>query len=109
MTSTWLKAIDNSHLLGKFKVWCFQHGIIPRLQWPFLLYDFPMSQVEGMERLSSKLLRKWLGVPPSVSPVNLYSKTSKLSLPVASVAEEFKAAKARAVRSPHSSHPKTGK
>lgn len=74
-----------------------------------MLYDFPMSQVEGMERLCSKFLRKWLGVPPSFSPVNLYSKTSKLSLPVTSVAEEFKAAKARAVRSAHSSHPKTGK
>lgn len=94
---TWLKVIDNSQLLGRFKVWCFQHGIIPRLQWPFLLYDFPMTQVEAMERLCSKFVRKWLGVPPSFSAVNLYSKTSKLRLPVSSVVEEFKATKARAV------------
>jgi hypothetical protein len=84
---TWLKAIEHSQLLGRFKVWCFQFGIIPRLQWPFLLYDFPMSQVEGMERLCSKFLRKWLGVPPSFSAINLYSKTSKLPLPVSSVVE----------------------
>lgn len=95
--NTWLKAVDRSRLLGRFKVWCFQYGIIPRLQWPFLLYDFPMSQVEGMERLCSKFLRKWLGVPPSFSTINLYSKTSKLPLPVSSVVEEFKATKARAV------------
>ncbi|KAL1250851.1 hypothetical protein QQF64_018647 [Cirrhinus molitorella] len=95
--NTWLKAIEHSQLLGRFKVWCFQYGIIPRLQWPFLLYDFPVSQVEGMERLCSKFLRKWLGVPPSFSTINLYSKTSKLPLPVSSVVEEFKAAKARAV------------
>ncbi len=95
--NTWLKAIEHSQLLGRFKVWCFQYGIIPRLQWPFLLYDFPLSQVEGMERLCSKFLRKWLGVPPSFSAINLYSKTSKLPLPVSSVVEEFKAAKARAV------------
>lgn len=95
--NTWLKAVDRSPLLGRFKVWCFQYGIIPRLQWPFLLYEFPLSQVEGMERLCSKFLRKWLGVPPSFSTINLYSKTSKLPLPVSSVVEEFKATKARAV------------
>ncbi|KAL0151338.1 hypothetical protein M9458_053332 [Cirrhinus mrigala] len=83
----WLKEIDNSQLLGRFKVWCFQYGIIPRLQWPFLLYNFPMTQVEAMERL-------WLGVPPAFSSVNLYNKTSKLRLPVSSVVEEFKATKA---------------
>lgn len=70
----WLKAIENSQLLGRFKVWCFQL----RRQRPFLLYDFPMSQVEGMERLCSKFLWKWRGVHPSFSAVNLYSKTSKL-------------------------------
>lgn len=95
--NSWLRAIDNSQLLGRFKVWCFQYGIIPRLQWPFLLYNIPTSAVEAMERLCSKFLRKWLGVPPSFSSVNLYSKTSKLRLPVSSVVEEFKATKARAV------------
>ncbi|KAF4096177.1 hypothetical protein G5714_022146 [Onychostoma macrolepis] len=50
-----------------------------------------------MERLCSKFLRIWLGVPPSFSAINLHSKTSKLPLPVSSVVEEFKDAKARAV------------
>lgn len=99
----WLKAIEQSQLLGRFKVWCFQYGIIPRLQWPFLLYDFPMSQVEAMERLCSRFLRKWLGVPPSFSAVNLYCRTSKLSLPISSVVEEFQATKARAVSTLRSS------
>lgn len=78
-------------------MWCFQYGIMPRLQWPFLLYDFPMTQVEAMERLCSKFMRRWLGVPPSFSSVILYSKTSKLRLPVSSVVEEFKATKVRAI------------
>lgn len=92
----WLKRIDRSLLLGRFKVWCFQHGIIPRLQWPFLLYDFPLTKVEAMERVCSRFIRKWLGVPPAFSSVNLYSKSSKLQLPLSSVVEEFKATKARA-------------
>lgn len=52
----WLKAIDNSQLLWRFKVWCFQYGTIPRLQWQFLLYDFAMTQVEAMDRLCSKFV-----------------------------------------------------
>ncbi|KAJ8338397.1 hypothetical protein SKAU_G00373630 [Synaphobranchus kaupii] len=50
-----------------------------------------------MERLCSTFVRKWLGVPPAFSSVNLSRKTSKLRLPVSSVVEEFKATKARAV------------
>ncbi len=63
--NTWLKAIDNSHLLGRFKVWYFQHGIIPRLQWPFLIYDFSTTQVEAMEGLCSKFVQKVVGRSPS--------------------------------------------
>ncbi|XP_077352497.1 uncharacterized protein prkg2l isoform X1 [Festucalex cinctus] len=92
----WLSRVDRSLLLGRFKVWCFEHGIIPRLQWPFLLYDFPMTRVEAMERVCSRSIRKWLGVPPAFSSVNLNSRSSALRLPCSSVIEEFKATKARA-------------
>ena len=46
----WLKAIDKSGLPGKFKVWCYQHGIVPRLQWPLVIYDFPASEADIIER-----------------------------------------------------------
>ncbi len=50
-----------------------------------------------MERLCSRFLRRWLGVPPTSSPVNPYSKTYNLRLLVSSVVEKCKATKARAV------------
>ncbi len=46
---------------------------------------------------SQWFLQRWLGVPSTFSPVKLYIKTSKLSLPVSLVVEEFKATKARVV------------
>ena len=95
----WLKAIDNSDLQGKFKAWCFQFGIIPRLQWPFLLYDLAMTRVIRMERQVNRHLRKWFGLPPSTSSANLYSKKSVLPKPLSSTVEEYKVAKARAVTS----------
>jgi len=47
---------------------------------PFQLYDIPMTKVEAMEKMCSKFVQKWLGVPPSFSSVNLKSKTSQAPL-----------------------------
>ena len=91
----WLAAIDRSELQGRFKTWCFQYGIIPRLQWPFQMYNIPITIVQQLSRICSKHLRKWLGVPPGFSSVNLYSRSSKLVLPFKEVEEEFKATKVR--------------
>ena len=91
----WLTAIDRSELQGRFKTWCFQYGIIPRLQWPFQMYNIPITIVQQLSRICSKHLRKWLGVPPGFSSVNLHSRSSKLVLPFKEVEEEFKATKVR--------------
>ena len=92
---TWLKKIDNTSLPGKLKLWCFQHGIVPRLNWPFAMYDFTISTVEGMERHVSSFIRKWLGVPRSFSRTNLYSKSFPAAPPLSSVVEEYKVAGVR--------------
>ena len=63
----WVLSVDESELPVKFKVWIFQHGILPHILWPLMLYDFPLSTVEKMESKISNRLRQWLGVPPSFS------------------------------------------
>ena len=90
-----LTAIDKSDLPGKLKVWCFQHGLLPRLLWPLQIYEISLSRVETIQQLISKHLRRWLGVPPCFSTVGLYTTTGMLQLPLSSVVEEFKVGKAR--------------
>ena len=92
----WLLSVDESELSGKFKVWIFQHGILPRILWPLMLYDFPLSTVEKMESKISNRLHQWLGVSPSFSNAALYGKDVKLVLPMSSLFEEYKVTKARA-------------
>ena len=48
-----------------------------------------------MERMCSRFLRTWLGVPPSFSSVNLYGMSAAVSVPVTSVTEEYKVAKVK--------------
>ncbi|XP_060556916.1 uncharacterized protein LOC132717462 [Ruditapes philippinarum] len=92
-----LKKIDKSNLPGKFKAWLYQHALLPRLIWPMMLYEIPSSKIEALERVTSRHLRKWLGIPPSFSGVGLYGKSNQLQLPFTSLVEEFKTAKTRLV------------
>ena len=45
-----LKAIDKTSLPGKFKCWCLQFVLYPRLLWPMLIYDLALSRVERIEQ-----------------------------------------------------------
>nr|XP_061785060.1 uncharacterized protein LOC133576095 [Nerophis lumbriciformis] len=94
---TWLSAVDKSGLPGKFKAWIYQHGILPRILWPLLIYEVPVTIVEGFERNISQHLRRWLGLPKSLSSIALYGNTNKLQLPFTGLTEEFKVTRAREV------------
>lgn len=88
--STWLLAVDKSGLRGKFKAWIYQHGILPCLFWPLLVYEVTITTVEGFERKISQVLHRWLGLPRSLSSIALFGHNNKLQLPFSSLTEEFK-------------------
>ncbi|XP_066263250.1 uncharacterized protein [Branchiostoma lanceolatum] len=94
-----LQAIEESKLPGKFKVWCYQYGLLPRITLPMAMYGIPLTTIETVERKISKQLRKWVDLPPSLSKIGLYCRTSRLQFPFTSAVEEFKVCKARAVMS----------
>ena len=91
-----LEAIQRTSLAGKFKAWCLQYGLLPRVLWPLQMYDVAITRVERMQQKVSVYLRRWLGVPRFLSTNALYSNQSKLQLPFSSLVEEFKVVKARA-------------
>ena len=38
-----LSLTDKSHFAGNQKLWILQHVLIPRTQWPLLIYEIPIS------------------------------------------------------------------
>lgn len=76
-----------SGLPGKFKAWTYHHGILPRILWLPLVYEFPLSIVGGFE--ISCHLRRWLGLPSSLSSTALYGNTNKLKPTINGLSEEF--------------------
>ncbi len=73
---------------GKFKAWIYQHGILPQLLWLLLVYDVPLTI--GFERKISHSLRRWLGLPQSITSIALYGRKNKLQLPFSSLLEEYR-------------------
>lgn len=70
MTESGLRAIEKSTLIGKFKVWCLQFMLIPRLLWPHLSYDVTACKVEEIERKISTAMKKWLGAQRGLTDVD---------------------------------------
>ena len=85
-----LHNIDRCPLLGKFKVWCFQHIFILMVLWLLLIYEIATSTVESIEPKINKYTQKWLGLLPGLSDIALYCRQAKLKLPFKSIVEEFK-------------------
>lgn len=46
---TWLSTVDKSDLPGQFKASIYQHGILPCILWPLLVFEVTMSTVEPSE------------------------------------------------------------
>ena len=90
-----LKAINKTKLQGIFKLWIVQFMLIPKLMWPLQIYEIGIASVEAIEKRLNNCTRKWLGLSPGLTSVGLYSRSSKLKLPLKALAEEFQVGKAR--------------
>ena len=73
-----LKAIDKTALFGKFKVWCLQFGLYPRIQWPLMMYEVGASRVEKIEQKCSVYIRKWLRLPKHINNSAIYGRNQQL-------------------------------
>lgn len=91
----WINKVDKSGLPRRFKAWIYQHAILPKLLWPITMYNFTTSTVEIMERGITARLRRWLGLPRSLSSIALHGNSNSLHLPFTSLVEEYKVAKER--------------
>lgn len=62
---------------------------------PLLVYKVLISTVEGFEMRISRFLRRWLGLPRSLSSIALYGHNNKLKLHFSSLSKEFMVSRSR--------------
>ena len=87
-----LSVIDRSHFTGTQKLWIL-HLLIPRIQWPLLIYEIPISLAFKLEQKVSVFIRKWLHLHHSASSLCFYSSPSPCPLPIKSLSSALKASK----------------
>ena len=92
-----LRKIDKSLLPGKYRAWCLQNVLMPKIMWPLSIYHMTAGSVVKIEHLITAAIKRWLGLPRSLCSAALYGKTMKLQLPFSSVTEEVKVTKTRNV------------
>ena len=92
-----LQKIDETPLPGKFKVWCLQFALYPRIEWPLTMYEVALSRVERIEQRCNVFIRKWLGLPRMTTSVALYNNKGPLKLPIPSIVDRYKCGKVRTV------------
>uniref|UniRef100_A0A0L8FUB7 Uncharacterized protein n=1 Tax=Octopus bimaculoides TaxID=37653 RepID=A0A0L8FUB7_OCTBM len=85
-----MKLLDKCVLTGVMKCWCYNHLILPRIQWQLMIYDNALTYAERLETIAPTFLRKWLGVSRNLSSMALYCKQVKLRLPLDGMTELVK-------------------
>ena len=92
-----LKCINKSYVTGFMKIFCYQSVFLPRICWPLVIYEIPLSWVEGLEAKINIWLRRWLGLHRSLSNVALFCQKTPCPLPISSISTEFKKRKVGAL------------
>ena len=64
-----LKILNKSYARGVMKLWALHHVALMQVRWDLMVYEIPLSFVEGLEKVVSKYIRLWLGVSRSLSSV----------------------------------------
>ena len=79
-----LTAIDKTPLTRQQKLRLFKQGVCPRLSWPLLVEDFPVTWLERvLQPLATKALKEWAGLArhSNTSILFLPAKRGGLALP----------------------------
>ena len=88
-----LKVIDKSCFKGPQKLWIVQHLLIPRIQWPLLIYEVSMCHATRLEQKISSFIRKWLSLHHSTFSICFYSFSAPCPLPIKSLTSILKSCK----------------
>lgn len=91
-----LEKIHTCHLPGKFEVWYYQFTPYRHLMWPLKMCEITTSTVQKMDVKANTYIKKWPGLPRSLSNVGLFGGNG-LQLPLKSFHQGYRQKKVRPV------------
>jgi hypothetical protein len=82
--------IDKTRLNGAQKTWLYNHCVIARLAWPFMVYDFSVTSTVAIANVCTAYLKRWLGFTKTSVPEILYMSKKRFGLGLKDVRVFFK-------------------
>ena len=83
-----LEAVDSTSVSRRQKLLLYKAGVCPRLTWPLLVHEYPITWVERhIDALTTRYLKRWAGLAKSANTglLNLPRSMGGLSLPLPSI------------------------
>lgn len=84
-----VETVNRSRVNGLMKLWLYQHGIIYRLTWSFIIYDLDVTFARKLQNHVQPLLKKWSGIGLTADPGLLYRTRAHLGLQLTAVSDHY--------------------
>jgi hypothetical protein len=81
---------EKSHVNGVMKLWMYQHQVITRIAWPFLIQDLDLSFARTLESNISVTLKSWLGINSRADIGCLFRSRPNHGFGLTSISDQFK-------------------
>jgi hypothetical protein len=75
-----MEKVERSGVNGLCKLFLYQHFIVARLSWPFLVHDLCLTFANELEEIATKRLKAWSGLYRSADVGALYRQREHLGL-----------------------------
>ena len=67
-----LQRITEANVRGEYKVWVYQHYLMPSLNFHLTVNDISRSQTLSLQRMITRHLKSWLDLPRCLTPAVLF-------------------------------------
>ena len=72
LISPQLRALDECAVGGEYKVWMLNYAVLPSLHFFLMVNDIPKTQIKSVQNQITKMLKKWLHLPPCTTLSTLF-------------------------------------
>jgi len=85
-----MEKVESSGVNGLCKLFLYQHFVLTRLSWAFLVHDFCLTFAHELEEIATKRLKAWSGLYRSADIGTLYRKREHLGLQLTNISSHYK-------------------
>jgi hypothetical protein len=85
-----MSIVDSAYIHGFMKAWIYQHYVVPKLAWYFMVYELDVSYAGTLQNIANKYLKSWFNLYRNAIVSILYRPRSEFGLQLHSIVSFYK-------------------